>query len=443
MTKAPGPKTGQRDSRESSVCGGDLPPRWYLEAAALVREVEHHESFAATGRAHGVSGNTLIQAWHRHGLPPRPRGVPGPAAKARESVPVDDPERVKLDGLEAELRHLRAENREYRKALASREKIVEQIVEAARVPVKVPRYTVRKRSSKLSVRTAVLPVYDCQFGQLVRPEDTPLGVGEFSVSVFDQRLERWMDAVTGSMRDYAASHAIEELTVVFGGDLVEGEDIFAGQPWQLEHDPAMQTVLFVRRWAEALRTLVAFAKTEIGVKRIMVLAIPGNHGKVGGRKKGATPSTMSWDWLASEWLRDSLRAEPVDVWGIESGGAVLFETAGHLFLAIHGDEIRGWGGLPFYGLAKYDGRAIRMSGELHDYLLMGHHHQPASIPNGSGGETIVSGDWVGANNLSRHLAAASRPQQKLLFVADGWGVTEQVPLYLAEARRERPRIYQT
>lgn len=420
-------------------CGGKLPQRWYLDTETFQREVDHHGSFAKTARAHGISPNTLIQAWHRAGLPKR---ISGPLP--RSHVPVDDPERVKLDGLDAAVKHLSQENRELRKLLASREKIVETIVEAARVPVKVPRYAVRKRSAKLPVRSAVLPVYDCQFGQLVRPEDTPLGVGEFSVEVFDQRLARWLDGVTGSMRDYATSHRIEELTVVFGGDLVEGEDIFAGQAWQLEHDPAMQTVLFVRRWAEALRTLLEFAKTEIGIRRVMVLAIPGNHGKVGGKRKGATPSTMSWDWLASEWLRDSLRAEPVDVWGIESGGAVLFETAAHLFLAIHGDEIRGWGGLPFYGLAKYDGRAIRMSGELHDYLLMGHHHQPANIPNGSGGETIVSGDWVGANNLSRYLASASRPQQRLLFVGERYGVTEQIPLYLEEQReRQRPMIYST
>ena len=63
---------------------------------------------------------------------------------------------------------------------------------------------------------------------------------------------------------------------------------------------------------------------------------------------------------------------------------------------------------------------------------MGHHHQPASIPNGSG-ETFVMGDWVGANNLSSQMTAASRPQQRVLFVSPKWGVTGSEPIYFQDA----------
>lgn len=49
------------------------------------------------------------------------------------------------------------------------------------------------------------------------------------------------------------------------------------------------------------------------------------------------------------------------------------------------------------------------------------------------GETIVSGDWVGANNLSKFIAAASRPQQKVLFVSEKWGIDGTERIYFAQA----------
>lgn len=423
---------------EDQCLGDKLTDRWWRDREQLLHEVEVHGGAAAAARAHNVKANLLTQAWHTFGLPELPR-----SKKSAPLEPVDAPERLEQRSIEEELRYYKRRNSELDRALTNREAIVKKIVEAARVQVSTPHYKVARQRKSLPQRSAILPIFDCQFGQLVQPSDTPLGIGEFNLEIFDQRMKRWMDAVTRSMLDYKTSHVINELVIILGGDLVEGEDIFAGQAWQLEVDPAMQTVLFVRRWASGLKDLIQFVKEEIGVRRLMLVAVPGNHGKVGGRKKGATPKTMSWDWLASEWLRDALRAEPIDTFGIEPGGMALFRTAGHLFLTIHGDEVRGWGGIPFYGFTRFDGRAIRLTGVLYDYLLCGHHHQPASIPTGSGGEIIMSGDWVGGNNLSGQLVAASRPQQKLLFVADKYGVTEHIPIYLEESRRPEPHIYES
>jgi hypothetical protein len=51
---------------------------------------------------------------------------------------------------------------------------------------------------------------------------------------------------------------------------------------------------------------------------------------------------------------------------------------------------------------------------------------------GTGAETIVSGDWVGANNLSGVITAASRPQQKVIYVAEKWGVSSTERIYLTD-----------
>lgn len=354
-----------------------------------------------------------------------------------DEAPIDDPMRLAIASKDAELRELRSNVKKLSEALGKREEALAQMVEAARVPVPRPSFKVAPSNDTLPERSIVLPIYDIQFGQLVAASDTAFEKGEFSVEVFDQRLEAYVSKVIAYLRERAVATNFTELHIVLGGDLVEGDQIYPGMAWQLQHHPIRQVLLLRTKLGNALRVISRFARSELGVEALGLYAVPGNHGKVGGKRAGATPSDYSWDYLAAELLLDELRNEQLDIAANVASGALMFETLGHKFLAIHGDEIKGWGGLPFYGLAKADGRLIRMSEVIHDYLLMGHHHQPGNIPNGSGGMQIVSGDWVGANNLSRHILAGSRPQQNLLLVGAKYGITTEEHIYLDGDRRAR------
>ncbi|MDQ3730262.1 MAG: hypothetical protein M3355_11820 [Actinomycetota bacterium] len=373
--------------------------------------------------------------------------LPGPRRKVVDAGPgeveVMDPVRVKADQDKAVIKALRKENEEYRKALASQEEFFQRLVDVTKLPVRPLKVRVAKQEERKPARSVIAPIFDQQFGQFVRPSDTPGDRGGFSVSVFDKRLRRWVDGLTGILAHYATSYRIEELIIPFGGDNVEGDEIFPGQAWQLELNPPEQVWDLAGKMDQALRTVVAHAREELGVKRIALYGVDDNHGKVGGKKAGARPATYSWNWLYQKILFDlHLRGVPIDEKVIEPGGALFFYGAGHQFQLIHGHQIRGWGGLPFYGLTRFDGRSIRLHNTIYRYLLMGHHHQPAEIPNGAG-ETIVSGDWVGANNLSGMMTAVSRPQQRVLFVAKKWGVTGGERIYFQEADEAyaQPYVY--
>lgn len=405
----------------------DYPPNKRLKAMVL----EH----GATGAADrlGLKVATLREHLKREGLPTRraPRQV-----EERE-IPVDDPDKVKIDQLEAENKELTKRCNDYAGKMASQEAFLERCVEVMRRPVAAPKLRRKSQGKGLPHRAAIAPVFDIQYGQLVQPEDTPGGRGAYSTEIFDRRLARWFDGITGAIRLYAANHRITDLVVPLGGDFVEGHEIFAGQAWQLEVDPARQLWEFTEKFDATLRELIAFAKQEIGIPRIRLYGVPGNHGKVGGKKAGATHTTHSWDWLCLMLLRDKLRAQPIKEFAIEPAGVLYFEAAEHLFLMIHGDEIKGWGGLPFYGLSRYDGKAIRQGQQIHDYLILGDKHVPAELDQGGGGETLMQPAWVGENNLSRQLGAAARPGQRLYFVAPKWGVTETARIHFEEATVQR------
>lgn len=412
---------------------------------AELRDLVLAEGVPAAARRFGLNPATLRNHLDTRGLPTRK------AARTVERKEIDDPLRVENDQLRAEVKGLKKENKEYAERHASQEDFLERIAEECRRPVKAPKLKVKAQPKGLPRRSVITPVFDVQYGQQVQAEDTPSGRGAYSTAIFDQRLKRWFEGVTGSIRDYAASHRITELVIPLGGDFVEGHGIFPGQEWQLEIDPAQQVWQFASKFAGdqesgvpgALPELIRFAKEEIGIPKIRVYGVPGNHGKPGGRKAGALHSTHSWDWLALMLMRDKLREQPITEFAIEPAGALYFGAAKHVFLMIHGDEIRGWGGIPFYGIQRYQGKSVRQGHILYDYLLLGDKHIPAELEQGGGGETLMSGAWVGENNLARQLGAAARPQQRIYFVAEKWGITESARIYFegAEDSRTPAQVY--
>lgn len=349
-----------------------------------------------------------------------------------DDQPVDDPQRIRIDQLTAENKALSSEHKELRAKLASQEEYFERIVEAVRVPVEVPKFKKRRQGKTQPEESTILPIYDQQFGQFVRAVDTPGGRGGFDVEVFDRRLERYVDGAKGILAARGLAYRLDELFFILGGDQVEGDEIFPGQAWQLALDPPRQVWELACRMREALIELIVFAKEELGIPKIALYGVPGNHGKVGGRKSGSRPATYNWDWLLYKILFDQLRDAPIDQVAIEPGGAILFKCAGHEFQAIHGDEVKAWGGIPFYGLTRFHGKAQAYHQRLYRYCLMGHHHQPASIPNGTT-ETIISPDWVGPNNLTKQMVTSSRPGQNILFVSRKWGLDAPERIYFMEA----------
>lgn len=403
----------------------------------LTKLAAEHESVASLARSIGVKPTTLVNRLNQDGTAQQVKDAL--KVKEREAVtppaevkPVDHPDRIALQRAKDEIKVLRKDNREYAEKLASQQEFFEQVVDATRVSVSTPKLKTKRRGKGKPTNSIITPCYDQQFGQFVRPSDTPGGKGNFNEKVFDERLARWVNGICETSAARAENYQIEEFIIPMGGDQVEGDEIFGGQAWQLEMGPPRQVWELTLKMEAAVKEIVRFAKEEIGVPYIALYGIPGNHGKVGGKRGGARPSDYSWDWLHHMMLFDRLRGEPIDQFAIEPAGSLFFYCAGHEFQAIHGDEIRGSLGIPFYGMQRFDSRSVRLHNRVHRYMIMGHIHQRAEIPNGAG-ETLVSGDWVGANNLSKVIQASSRPQQAIHFVSAKWGLDGGERIYFQEA----------
>lgn len=180
---------------------------------------------------------------------------------------------------------------------------------------------------------------------------------------------------------------------------------------------------------------------EVGATHYSILCTPGNHGKVGGKRKAGRPSKYNWDVMVYRLLEERLANHPLHNFVTEPGGNCAFEVLGTPFAMIHGDEIDSWGSIPFYGMTRYDAKMIRTLNFIPDYVLLGHHHQQANIPIGYG-EWLMSGNWVGATSLSRKVGS-NQPKQSMFMVDEKNGVLDRIPILLDVRRKPQPTIHKT
>jgi transposase-like protein len=420
-----------------------------LKAAAECRE-EGGASVADLARHLGITRNTLasrirslsVRYPHYADLPDRVDAllsVPQPASE--EPADVTTPEGRGAANRDLLIKDLKKRNRRLEARLLDQENLVERIVAASTQPLPRPRFKVRARkANKRPERDVLLPIFDCQFGSRVVSRDTVNDLGNFDASVFRERLTLYVEKVTKTMADYASGHDLKNIVFALGGDMVEGDEIYNGMEWHIEMHPADQLIGIRDLLAYAIEAVME-AGAELGVTGASVLCVPGNHGRIGGKKSGDRPPSYSWDVTAFRLLEERLANHPIKTFAVEEAGACYFDVRGNLFGMIHGDEIRGWGGIPFYGITRHDAKMIRTANVIPDYVLVGHHHQPASIPTGYG-EWLMSGNWVGATTLSKHVGS-NTPSQWCYFVSEEHGVCDRSLIYLDEKRKPVAKIWQT
>lgn len=412
---------------------------WEPESRAAVdAAMAEATSITDLARRLGITKDTLRRWALRNDVDLTPvRAIGGPAP-APILEPAEQLERdTALSRVKAELDGTK---RLYAEALAqirTQEDIAIALAGQFATPLPAPKFApLPRRNEKKPERELVLQVSDWQMGELVRPEDVG-GVNEYSWPTMQRRLGRWVDAVVGSVRNQQQAYTVRRIVVAFLGDMVEGHDVYNGQAWHLDKDAAMQALDGATAWAAALAAVIE----QLPGVEWHVYCVPGNHGKPGGRSGGASPATFSFDYLFYRLLEKDLANHQLAEFAIEPAGRLLFWSAGHVFLCIHGNEVRAWGGFPAYGLDKADARLAKELEHAFAYLLLGHFHQAAMMPSGRGAR-IINGSAVGANQLTQAaVLGATLPTQNMIWVSHEYGLAELGLIHLAPGEYTPPQIH--
>lgn len=273
-------------------------------------------------------------------------------------------------------------------------------------PVKAPRLIRPKGDGPEEVCVPLLS--DMQTGKV-----TP----DYNTEVCRERVMRYAEKIVRIANVQRADHPVRHCVVPMLGDLLEGTDVFPGQQWLIDSTLYRQvfetTPIIV---VDFLRYLLANFDT------VTVEAVQGNHGRIG--RKGVFGPEDNADKMVYRVAKLMLRDEPrlefnlADPIG-ERAWYKIMTIGQYRALLIHGDQIRGSMGYPFYGLGKkVHSWASGGLGEdsYFDDVMLGHWHQLAMIPMNKR-KVWQNGSTESTNTFaSETLAAQSDPSQWLLFV---------------------------
>jgi hypothetical protein len=299
---------------------------------------------------------------------------------------------------------------------------VRECISAFPAPKAVKEKPVRKDREK---EEALLLFSDAQLGEEIKLEDTN-GFGEYNVDIFKSRMDYLSDEIRRIAEVQQTN--IERLNIFMLGDNVDGLGIYRGQDHHLDVLVVDQVLIGAEQIA---KNLIECLST---FERIRIWGIVGNHGRVG--KKGEYPTTVNWDYVLYKMLEKMLEnySDRIE-WIIPKSNWCIADVCGQNFLLIHGDTIKGWNGLPYYGIDRADSRLKTMlasKGQNFRYMCLGHHHNPADIDSPAG-EKILNGTMVGGSDFSINiLHTSSRPSQWYFGVKPKKGITWRYKILLDE-----------
>ena len=288
-----------------------------------------------------------------------------------------------------------------------------------------------RRLGKGTVQVAIAHVTDTQLGKQTSTYDASVGA---------RRLHDFARKLVEITEIKRSGSTIEELRLYLGGDMVEGEiGNYPSQPYDVHSSVIRQAM---REAPDMFEGMIYYLLKFF--KKIHVIGVPGNHGRGCSRFATKHPET-NWDRVFYWVLRDRVLGSDLKpdrkmrrrvTFEIPEGDQfwILDRVWGWGNLIVHGDQIRGWAGIPFYGTQKkVHGWADSMPRDW-DNLFFGHFHQHASGTINYR-RWFCTGSTESSNNYAlEQLAAAGPPSQRILYMTEKNGIISDHQIFLEEDR---------
>lgn len=344
-----------------------------------------------------------------------PRGGP-------ESLPAT-PARIPGD-----IRLLQDELQRYKTLLEKerdRNQLITTVIEtcvAALPPAKPFPNVIRKQ--KEAPHVVMCDISDVHVGSAVDPKVTG-GLSRYDFQTFLDRGERLRRSLLRILDIHRRVYDVPELYLNLLGDIVEGEGIFRGQPFQIDRALTDQVLEATQWFGHFIRDLAGQFRS------IHIRCVGGNHGR--GYEQGQSHPRTNWDVFVYKTLQHLLRDQKTVEFYVSDTSYVAYHLPGHeryRHVLIHGDQARAWAGIPFYGVERAGARIQSMLGIPVDYVHLGHHHNEAAWPSNRM-EYLMNGSWVGGSDLSvNRLFRTSRATQNLFFLHPRRGLVANYRLHL-------------
>ena len=286
-------------------------------------------------------------------------------------------------------------------------------------PIAVPTLPVIEH---LHDEVALLVLSDCHIGKKTK---------SYNPRVFAKRLRSLEASMLSIVSSLRSIRPIRKLVLVFNGDLVDSTSIYPGQAMDGVSMPTIDQIFTVgvpELTGFLLFCLANFEEVEVYCQR-------GNHGRLYQAKWVVSKGT-NWDVVLYKALEVATRGQDRLTWHINPlEWKSMFKILGHGFLATHGDMIRQYYNLPFYGLVRQSTRwqsAYRKRIKL-DYFLFSHFHSACAGLRFNQVEVFVNGSFITDDTFGEEqIGVSSTPEQVFLGIHEKTGVSWRYVLDLTK-----------
>ena len=276
---------------------------------------------------------------------------------------------------------------------------------------------------------AISEISDWHIGEKVVKSEV-MGLSHYDVKTFRERLDKLVESIHEVVEIQRHSVMLNKLVINMIGDLVTGENIFIGQGQHIDMPTVDQVTTGANYFATRFVAPMAKLFHEVEIYSI----IGGNHARIGSYKQSqAYHKSTNFDKVLVMFLQERCRKlENVKIRLSESGAMIyqIKEAPKFNHLLFHGNEIRSYLGIPYYGIERAHMRYVTMTNLLSHFVHIGHFHEGAElgIPHG---ERIINGAAVGGDDFSvDKLQKISTPMQKFMGFNNTRGITFRYNLQL-------------
>lgn len=391
------------------------------QIAAIAEEVKAGLSINKAAQKHGIPRMSLSDRLKRLGI------------KTEKKEPTDS-ELNDLNRVQGKNLILTDENRKLQQQLRVAQKgdatlrvLGEQMKEL--VQPLAPPYHMWKRQQRGPVKeSCVLHMSDGHHDAIVHPHMVQnLERHDFNIAM--ARAENLVETILDYTQNRLSGYSFETLWILAYGDHTSGEI----------HQNVINT-----HYANMMRNSLAIGQLQGQMIRelsawfpqVRVLYLSGNHGRRKDvAKKDYAHSWDSWDYLIAETARAYCTELAHVEFIIPEAFSAVVEIEGYNFHCEHGDGIKSWAGIPWYGIERRTQRLTALNaahGRVINYFCIGHFHALGTQAKLKG-ETVINGAWIGTDPyIFEGLSGYNEPMQLLHGVKSGEnrGMSWRLPIKL-------------
>ncbi len=419
------------------------------KAARIKADIVTQMTQGAIAKKHKVSRSLVsdIATGRAHKDVPWPDGEPVPkrAGGQHKKVETHDPTDKRILELEAEVIHLTEErNRERIKSKAGAKTqglfraITAEMDQRIKPFKELPSSILLRPKKAAIVEHCVMHLSDGHHDQVVRPEEVG-GLEEYNFPISCARAERYVDTVVDwTQNTLAPKFYFPVLWVLAYGDFTSGE-IHKACERSYYRNQFKNCLAIGQLHALMYRDLAAH------FEQVNVLYLAGNHGRR-TPKKDYLGAHDNWDYLVGEIARLHCKGLGNVFFSIPDAWSANININGVGFNVSHGDDVRGNGGVPWYGMVRRQKGLIALGAAAGAkrcrYFCCGHHHAASTLSDVDG-ELLINGSWLGTDPFAYNLLSGYRePAQWFHGVNPKHGLTWRMNVKLRdEAEKSGPQRY--